>query len=182
MSDYIPSFYRYVSSITVTAGGAGYNNVPAISITGGGGTGATAEATVFSGAITAITITNIGSGYTSTPTVDITPHADDTITTTATAIAVLDSAQGQIQYEKRNTAFQIEEQVPEYIRSNFPVFVTFLKKYYAFMDQESKQGDEIVNYTNDIDAASTSFLDKWRGALVGDFPKSISLDKSFFYK
>ena len=182
MSDYIPSFYRYVSSITVTAGGAGYNNVPTISITGGGGTGATAEATVFSGAITAITITNIGSGYTSTPTVDITPHADDTITTTATAIAVLDSAQGQIQYEKRNTAFQIEEQVPEYIRSNFPVFVTFLQKYYAFMDQESKQGDEIINYTNDLDAASTTFLDKWRGALVGDFPKSISLDKSFFYK
>ena len=50
------------------------------------------------------------------------------------------------------------------------------------MDQESKQGDEILNYTNDIDAASTNFLDKWRGALVGDFPKSISLDKQFFYK
>ena len=78
MSDYIPSFYRYVSSITITAGGVGYNNVPTITITGGGGTGATAEATVFSGAITAINVTNIGSGYTSTPTVTITPHADDT--------------------------------------------------------------------------------------------------------
>ena len=182
MSDYIPSFYRYVSSITITSGGVGYNNVPTITITGGGGTGATAEATVFSGAITAINVTNIGSGYTSTPTVTITPHADDTITTTATATAVLDSAQGQIQYEKRNTAFQIEEQVPDYIRNTYPVFVTFLKKYYEFMDQESKQGDEILNYTNDIDAASTNFLDKWRGALVGDFPKSISLDKQFFYK
>ena len=30
MSDYIPSFYRYVSSITITAGGVGYNNVPTI--------------------------------------------------------------------------------------------------------------------------------------------------------
>ena len=60
MTDYIPSFYRYVSSITVTAGGTGYNNIPTIAIAGGGGTGATATAAVSSGAITAITVTNIG--------------------------------------------------------------------------------------------------------------------------
>jgi len=51
MTDYIPSFYRFVSSITVTSGGSGYNNIPTISITGGGGTGATATAAVSSGVI-----------------------------------------------------------------------------------------------------------------------------------
>ena len=44
MSDYIPSFYRYVSSITIDNGGAGYQNVPTITISGGNGTGATATA------------------------------------------------------------------------------------------------------------------------------------------
>ena len=182
MTDYIPSFYRYVSSITITAGGTGYNNVPTITIEGGGGTGATAIATVSSGAITTITVTNIGTGYTSTPTVTITPHASDTSATGATASVVLDAAQGNIKTETRNTSFLIEDQFPEYIRDEYPTFVTFLKKYYAFMDQDSKQSDEIVNYSNDIDYAQEAFLDKWRGALVNDFPKSVTVDKRFFYK
>ena len=182
MTDYIPSFYRYVSSITISNGGAGYNNIPTISITGGGGTGATATATVSSGAITAITVTNIGTGYTSVPTVTITKHASDTITTQAVAAAVLDAAQGDIQAETRNTSFLIEDQFPEYIRDEYPTFVTFLKKYYAFMDQDAKQSDEIVNYSNDIDYAQTAFLDKWRGALANDFPKSLKVDRIFFYK
>ena len=182
MTDYIPSFYRYVSSITLTAGGTGYNNIPTIAITGGGGTGATATAAVSSGVITSITVTNIGTGFTSNPTVTITPHASDTSATGATASAVLDSAQGDIKTETRNTSFLIEEQFPEHIRDDFPTFVTFLKKYYEFMDQDAKQGDEIVNYSNDIDYAQEAFLDKWRGALANDFPKSIKVDKRFFYK
>ena len=91
MSDYIPSFYRYVSSITIDNGGAGYQNVPTITISGGNGTGATATAKVYNGAISEIEITNIGSGYTSTPTVTVTPHSvggklEDTI-----QLAVVDS-------------------------------------------------------------------------------------------
>ncbi len=182
MTDYIPSFYRYVSSITLTAGGTGYNNIPTISITGGGGTGATATAAVSNGIITAITVTNIGTGFTSNPTVTITPHASDTSATGAAATVVLDAAQGDIKTETRNTSFLIEEQFPEHIRDEFPTFVTFLKKYYEFMDQDSKQSDEIVNYSNDIDYAQEAFLDKWRGALANDFPKSVTVDKRFFYK
>lgn len=182
MTDYIPSFYRYVSSITITTGGTGYNNIPTIAITGGGGTGATATATVLNGVITTITVTNIGTGYTSTPTVTITPHASDTSATGAAATVVLDAAQGDIATETRNTSFLIEEQFPEYIRDEYPAFVTFLKKYYEFMDQDAKQSDEIVNYSNDIDYAQEAFLDKWRGALANDFPKSVTVDKRFFYK
>jgi hypothetical protein len=182
MTDYIPSFYRYVSSITVTNGGTGYNNIPTIAITGGGGTGAIATAVVSSGVITTITVTSIGTGFTSTPTVTITPHATDTSATGAAASAVLDAAQGDIKTETRNTSFLIEEQFPEHIRDDFPTFVTFLKKYYEFMDQDAKQSDEIVNYSNDIDYAQEAFLDKWRGALANDFPKSIKVDRRFFYK
>ena len=179
MADYIPSFYRFVKSITVTAGGSGYFNVPTVVISGGGGTGATATAVVSGGVITSYTITNKGTGYTSTPTVTITPHASDTTATGATASAILDSAQNNAELETRNKSYQIKEQVPQYIRSEYPTFVTFLEKYYAFMDANYK---DPTNYTSDIDYTQTQFLDKWRGALVSDFPKLLQVDKSFFYK
>ena len=50
-------------------GGSGYNFVPDVTITGGGGSGAKAIATVDSGEVTAITITQKGSGYTTTSNV-----------------------------------------------------------------------------------------------------------------
>ena len=52
-----------VERIKVTAGGSAYTSAPSVTITGDG-TGATATATVQSGAVTAITVTNVGSGYT----------------------------------------------------------------------------------------------------------------------
>ena len=179
MANYIPSFYRYVSSITIANAGAGYNNVPTITITGGGGTGATATATVFSGVITSITVTNPGTGYTSTPTVTVTPNSLDTITTDAVLSAVLDAAQGNSTIETTNSSYLIQEQVPEFMKTEHPMFVTFLEKYYSFMDAQYK---DVRNYKSDIDLSSEAFLDKWRGALVSDFPKSIQLDRSFFYK
>ena len=55
----------------VTNGGSGYARAPGINITGGGGFGAMASATISGGVVTGITVTNPGSGYTSTPTVTI---------------------------------------------------------------------------------------------------------------
>ena len=182
MADIVPSFYRYVKSVTITNAGTGYNNPPTISFTGGGGTGAEATAAVFSGAITSITITNKGSGYTSAPTVTITPHASDTTAQNAAATAVLDVGNETPTYEHRNFSPLLKSQVPDFIKEEYPTFVTFLEKYYAYMDQEGKQGDALRNYSADIDVASEEFLDKWRGALAYDFPKSLKVDKAFFYK
>ena len=179
MTDYIPSFYRYVTSITIDNAGTGYNNVPTVTLSGGGGTGATATASVFNGAITAITITNQGTGYTSSPTVTITPNTLDTTATGAAATAVLDTAAQSSAIETTNTNYLIREQVPEYIKAEYPIFVTFLEKYYKFLDEQYKEPN---NYTSDVDFANETFLDKWRGALVSDFPKSVQLDKSFFYR
>jgi Shikimate 5-dehydrogenase len=76
-----------LSAITIVNGGSGYSatNLPVITITGGGGSGATARATVSGGKITAITITNRGAFYTSVPTVAITGGGG----TGATAAAVI---------------------------------------------------------------------------------------------
>ena len=182
MTDYIPSNYRFVSSITLTAGGTGYNNIPTVTISGGGGTGAQATATIYSGSVTTITVTNIGSGYTSTPTVTITPDASDTTATGATASAILDAAQGTTLSEKRNTSYNVSNQIPEWVRDESPNLVTFLEKYYNFMDTDGNAGSEILNYSNDIDYAEEKFLEKWRKALVHDFPTTTQIDKKFFYK
>ena len=62
---------QVVSAITVTNPGSGYASVPAVTITGGAGTGATATAVLTNGSVTSITVNNGGSGYTSDPTVTI---------------------------------------------------------------------------------------------------------------
>ena len=58
-----------VESIEILDGGSGFNLSPKIQIIGGGGIGATAEATVSGGKITSVTLTNGGAGYTDAPTV-----------------------------------------------------------------------------------------------------------------
>jgi fibronectin-binding autotransporter adhesin len=60
-----------VSSIALTGSGSGYYGEPMVSITGGGGAGATARAIMSGGQITSIVITNPGTGYTSSPTVTL---------------------------------------------------------------------------------------------------------------
>ena len=63
----------FVVGASVTDGGLGYTNAPMVTISGGGGSGATARATVVNGVVTAITIQNPGSGYSSAPTLTIAP-------------------------------------------------------------------------------------------------------------
>jgi hypothetical protein len=73
-----------ISSIAVTNGGSGYTTVPTVSITGGGGYGATAQATISGNAVTAINILNPGRGYTTSPTVTISGGGGSSATATAT--------------------------------------------------------------------------------------------------
>lgn len=84
-----------VTAIQVAAGGSGYTSAPAVTITGGGGSGLAASAVVGAGgAITAINIDAAGTGYTSAPSVAIAaPPAGGTA---ATATAVFTAAQAAV--------------------------------------------------------------------------------------
>lgn len=64
-----------VTAIVVSAGGTGFTGVPAVAITGGGGTGASAVATVSGGVVNSVTVTNPGTGFTGVPTVAFTGGA-----------------------------------------------------------------------------------------------------------
>ena len=57
-----------VTATGLTVSGSGYIDTPVVTVTGGGGTGATAVAKInASGQLTGITMTNPGVGYTSAP-------------------------------------------------------------------------------------------------------------------
>ena len=64
-----------VDRIEMKSGGSGYNSEPNVSITGGGGSGATARARIENGLVSFITIINPGSGYTEVPTISIAGNA-----------------------------------------------------------------------------------------------------------
>ena len=85
-----------IVGLTVTNAGYGYRDssgaygAPDVTISGGGGSGATATATISTnGAVTGLTITAAGSGYTSVPTVTIAPSSGGSSASTATAVATV---------------------------------------------------------------------------------------------
>jgi len=75
-------FSGRLGGLTLTNGGSGYRSAPTVTISGGGGTGATATA-IIGKKIAHITLTNKGSSYTSPPTVTITGGGGSGATATA---------------------------------------------------------------------------------------------------
>jgi hypothetical protein len=99
-----------VASIAVTNPGGNYTFPPLITILGGGGSGASAVATLNpDGTVNSnITITNPGSGYTSAPNIAFTPGSgtyQGTVTTLpagATGVAVLNGSRGVASVQMTN--------------------------------------------------------------------------------
>ena len=63
----------FVTGITVTFGGSGYTSKPAVTISGGGGTGAVAKAILNGDKVALVIVWNAGSGYTGVSVVTIEP-------------------------------------------------------------------------------------------------------------
>jgi len=87
--------------------GSGYTTAPAVTVAGGGGTGATVAATILNGAVSGLTITNGGVGYTSLPTITIAAPSSGPATTlapvlTAGVITSIPIASGGSGYSSAN--------------------------------------------------------------------------------
>lgn len=88
-----------LGAITVAYPGSGYSSAPEITISGGGGTGATAQAIVSGGSIVAVVITSGGYGYTSPPSVTTTGSATFSCTlaeSVITSFTITDPGSGYI--------------------------------------------------------------------------------------
>lgn len=183
MAHKIPSYSRFVTSVTITATGSGYTSPPAIIFTsqvGDPGSGAAATSTIVNGQLNSITMTNGGSGYLSAPTITITPPVSGT-TATATAITSF-AALPPTEYEEKSK-IGINNTIPEFIREDYPQFVTFLEKYYEFLDGEGNPGNILFNkHLYDIDDLNNSELNKKALELAKDFPQVLQIDRATFYK
>lgn len=95
-----------VLDIEVDAGGSGYTSAT-VSITGGGGSGAAAEAVLSGGAVVAVNVIGGGSGYTSAPTVTITGDG-----TGATATATIGDAVARPTGATVRSIYEVENAQP----------------------------------------------------------------------
>jgi hypothetical protein len=178
MSHYIPSYYRYVSQLTIDNAGSGYSSEPTLTFSGGGGTGATGTAEVYSGEIVGVKVTNPGTGYTSSPTVTISGGGGTGASITAKLSFATDSS---TEYNEKHSLL-LDEQFPEYITSRYPKFILFLKKYYEWMETEGPAKFLLNEHINNIDSASEAFLNKWQKYLGIDVPKLLAVEKSALLK
>lgn len=80
-----------IKQLTLGNKGTGYTSAPTVTISGGGGSGATAVAFVSGGTVTSIALTNFGKNYTSAPTVTITGGGGSGATATVTITELTDA-------------------------------------------------------------------------------------------
>jgi len=121
---------KIVSAINITSGGANYQNPPTVTIgvhpadnttVSGGGSVATATATISSGQVTAVTITNPGSNFTSVPSVTIAQPAFGGSGQQATATAALsaETVVHGIDFNITNCSFTNRMSTPDIFREEY---------------------------------------------------------------
>jgi hypothetical protein len=166
----IPSYYKKVASISVTEGGSGYTSVPTVEIGGN----ATATATVSNGKVTAVTVTNSGYDYTIPPSVVFNGGGG------SGAIAVANMVYIDNEYNgfKESLSHLISNQLPDFVRNEYPVFVSFLQKYYEFLDEDNQANNYLLNHENNFDINRTldTFIPKFKNQYAQNFPLTAQID------
>lgn len=78
----------------------------------------------------------------------------------------------------------VDRQLPDFVRSEHPKFVTFLKKYYEWLEQNNQVNYEIerLKESIDIDQADSYYLNLIKRDLLPYFPENIVADKKLFLK
>ena len=181
MSHQIPEYLKYISSITIVDAGSGYNSEvpPTITISGGGGSGATATASVFNGAIQTVNITNIGKNYTSVPTITVTNGGGSG----AVLTAVLGFASASASEYEEKSALNVKFSLPEFIQTDYNKFVSFIEKYFEYMDENNNPINLLLNKQySDIDDLNDAELNQRANELAAAFPQLIQTDRKLLLK
>lgn len=164
------SYFKKIASITVVDGGSGYTSAPTVVLSGN----ATATATVSGGKVTAITVTNAGDNYTAPPMIEFVNGGGSGVVAVANMVYVDDAYNGF----KQSLSHLIANQVPDFVRQEYPVFVTFLEKYYEFLDQDGEVNNFLLNYEKNFDINRTldTFIPKFKNQYAQNFPLSAQID------
>lgn len=73
------------------------------------------------------------------------------------------------------TSSLIPNQVPEFVRADYPTFVAFVEAYYEYLDN---QGVDLKNL-RDLDTTIDSFIQYFKKELAVNLPKEITVDERF---
>jgi hypothetical protein len=151
-----PEIISYLASVTVsspitgaviTSGGSGYTSAPAVTISGSGGTGATASATISGGKVTAVNILTPGSGFTASPSVSFNNTGTGGKLAAATAVIAGGTVTDQVPYPAGNViGVDYNEGNGGYV--TFGPLLTALTSTLTFSDP----GDIYITILSDADA------------------------------
>ena len=87
------------------------------------------------------------------------------------------------------TSLLINRQVPEFVREEYPVFVTFMEAYYEFLEQ--KQGTQLndlttrskdLRYITDVDQSIDDFEESFFNSYAELVPRNVQVDKAILIK
>ena len=87
------------------------------------------------------------------------------------------------------TSLLVNRQVPEFIREEYPLFITFLEAYYEYL--ETKQGTQIndltakakdLKFLSDVDLSIEDFESNFFNSYATLIPKDVEVDKAFLIK
>ena len=87
------------------------------------------------------------------------------------------------------TSLLVNRQVPEFVREEYPLFITFLEAYYEYL--ETKQGTQIndlttkakdLKYLSDVDSSIEDFESNFFNSYATLIPKDVEVDKAFLIK
>ena len=88
-----------------------------------------------------------------------------------------------------NTSILINRQVPEFVREEHPLFITFLEAYYEYLEQKQTgqlnnltQKAKDLRYLSDVDYSLNEFENSFFNTYASLLPKDVSVDKEFLIK
>lgn len=78
----------------------------------------------------------------------------------------------------------ISEQLPEFVQSDYPTFISFLENYYEYLEKTGHAGEVIQNLAkyNDIDLTQSTWIDYFLKYYAEDIPKNARLDDKILIK
>jgi hypothetical protein len=78
----------------------------------------------------------------------------------------------------------VENQLPDFIKSDYPKFVTFIQKYYEWLETSGKVAYEAaaIRYAHDIDLSNDSYFELLKKDLMPYFPQEVLSNKRLFAK
>lgn len=85
---------------------------------------------------------------------------------------------------KEKISALVSSQLPEFIQSDFPMFIAFIEAYYRFLEQDQSASELIQNARsyNDIDSTTNDFVEFFLNTYAKNIPKNLLISDRFLVK